>query len=144
MQLKNRKLLFLCEGCKNDFGEVPVLIKAVSEIRNEVLKLQRSSLTRGNDPSKDMENNHDIINEIEERIKRRKNVIIANIKESQKVNVHEKKRNKNTFTYKDYNGQDSGLSSRKIRCTRTAVSGQKPNNPTPELPSKNFNLPGRL
>jgi hypothetical protein len=33
---------------------------------------------------------------------------------------------------------------RKRRCTRTAVSGQKPNYPTPELQSKNFNLPGRL
>jgi hypothetical protein len=91
MQLKIRKLLFLCEACKNGLGEVPVLIKAVSEIKKEVLKLQGSSLTRQNNPSKDMENNHDIINEIEERSKRRKNVIIANIKESEKVNGHERK-----------------------------------------------------
>jgi hypothetical protein len=30
------------------------------------------------------------------------------------------------------------------RHTRIAVSGQKPNNPTPELRSKNFSLPGRV
>lgn len=93
MQLKNRRLLFLCDECQQGLRQVPVLIKQVSELQKAMSEFK-------NAPPQQFDNREikeEIINEILERRKRRKNIIIYNVRESQKtIHVERKEHDKDT------------------------------------------------
>lgn len=78
MQLKKRKLLFLCEECENGLRQIPMLIKQVNELQEEIVNIKKSINTGEN--NRIME--EDVIYEMMERQNRRKNIIVYNVKES--------------------------------------------------------------
>lgn len=84
MQLRERKLLFLCQECEAGFKAVPTLIKQIADLKNDVAELKKLPQKSNNYDIDDLEIKEDIVNEFVERNIRRKNVIVFNVQESQK------------------------------------------------------------
>lgn len=89
IQLKARNLIFLCEECKQGLGCVPQLLQEIANLKEEIAKLkiikpdvecQENLKAVTNNDEKE-----DIINEILDRSKSKKNIMISNITESQKT-----------------------------------------------------------
>lgn len=88
MQLKNRIVLYLCEECRKGLRCVPDLMRNITELRNEVASLrsaQQNATCLGG--FEGVNDNEEVICEMLERNKRKKNVIILNMSESQKTNI---------------------------------------------------------
>lgn len=104
--LSKRTLVYFCQECRESFRSVPVLLREirnfknevsalkveVNEIRNEMtslisenksLKLEVSKLKNKNSHDEHSTTDENIMMELIERQKREKNIIIANLKESQ-------------------------------------------------------------
>lgn len=97
LSLKNRKLLFLCEECEKGLSLVPVLIKKVNELQAEVNNLKINSTSS---ISTDLTNQENLITEMLDRQNRMSNVVIFNVKESQK-NSRTERNEDNIDTVKD-------------------------------------------
>ncbi|CAG5012760.1 unnamed protein product [Parnassius apollo] len=91
MGLKTKRtMLFLCKPCREGLFQVPILIKAVDALRDEVQQLRlelasKSGLTDATSASKTVTS--DVIAEIRERERRACNILIAGTKESEAEDV---------------------------------------------------------
>lgn len=81
MPLKNRKLKFLCEECEKGLGQIPLLIKQMVEMREEINQLKLMQITSV--PQSNVVTQENFINEMLDRQNRRSNIIMLNLKESQ-------------------------------------------------------------
>lgn len=80
--LQNPKLKFLCTECEEGLLQVPVLRKKVHDLEEAIEKI------KGNQNTLDCEST---INEINEREKRSKNIIIFGVNESESTDLNERK-----------------------------------------------------
>ncbi|KAG5881417.1 hypothetical protein JTB14_004512 [Gonioctena quinquepunctata] len=116
--LQSRSLIFFCNECRMAFKKVPLLIRQMEDIKNDVTELKEyvKALKNENKVLKEnlmkiesSETNFDMeefMNEMEERKKRSNNIMILNINESNAVNRNdrikdEKKRVKEVLAHAD-------------------------------------------
>lgn len=83
MELKKRKLMYLCQKCENGFKQVPILMKRINELEKQIdkIKVAKAELTMNEEYM--IANNEKMMNEVFERQKRAANVMMANTKELQ-------------------------------------------------------------
>lgn len=91
LQMKKRRLLFICPECDQGLRQVPLLVKKINELQNQLdeMKTLVDKLTSGQSPSQnqrcdDIMLNEQLIQELNERQSRSSNVIMLNIAESGK------------------------------------------------------------
>lgn len=77
LDLKKRKLIFLCENCQMGYKQIPVLIKKIEDLGAQVKKIKEEKNTTENNSL----NNEQLISEFCERQKRASNIIMHNVKE---------------------------------------------------------------
>lgn len=86
MTLKNRTLKYLCQVCQEGLRLVPLLKAKVDELENKFNQLIKDNITKNSssansttDPSFQLES---LLNEVEERKDRAKNIMLYNLPES--------------------------------------------------------------
>lgn len=85
MQLKTRKLLFMCEHCEQGLRVLPSLINQVTDLSKQIEQIRKNPVSTPQWNKKE-----DQIHEIMERNKRRKNVIVFNVRESHKQDKNDR------------------------------------------------------
>lgn len=108
MELKNRKLLFLCNDCENGFKQIPLLIKKVNDLENQIQDIQTNKqnlISAGVQDNLNITANMEtpiistILHEVEQRTIRAKNLMIYNVKESALKNIKDRiEEDKNLIT----------------------------------------------
>lgn len=92
--LKKRRLTFLCEECEKGLSCIPVILKQIQDLQNEIIQLKQSVLCNS-DSNMTSSNNvsecEEFISEMMERQKRSSNIMIANVKESSAASAHQRK-----------------------------------------------------
>lgn len=88
MPLKSRRLRFLCDECDKGVSQIPLLIKQMAEMREEIRKLKESQSASVSQLN--IYSHESIISEMIERQNRRSNIILLNIKESQQNSMPER------------------------------------------------------
>ncbi|KAJ8981177.1 hypothetical protein NQ317_017270 [Molorchus minor] len=77
MNLKNRKLMFLCTECQQGILMVPTLIKQVSDLQAEIRNLKENNITQ----TTAVLDQEDLISEMLDRQQRMSNIIVYNVNE---------------------------------------------------------------
>lgn len=77
LDLKKRKLIFLCENCQMGFKQIPVLIKKIEDLEVQIKKIKDERNITGSNSL----NSEQVISEFCERQKRASNIIMLNVKE---------------------------------------------------------------
>ena len=75
LDLKKRKLIFLCENCQMGYKQIPVLIKKIEDLETQIKIIkEEKNITTINSL-----NSEQLISEFCERQKRASNVIMLNV-----------------------------------------------------------------
>lgn len=100
MELKKRKLIFLCQECENGFKQVPLLIKKINELEKQIIEIKETKHEAQMDEKEMVMNNEKMVTEIFERQKRASNVMMSNVKE-QMGQTHAERNSKDKDVVKD-------------------------------------------
>ncbi|KAG5875030.1 hypothetical protein JTB14_008139 [Gonioctena quinquepunctata] len=79
--LQKRMLIFFCDDCLTSFKQVPQLLRKINKLEEDIVILKDEVKSLKSNPGNAL-NAETLYNEIQERARRSKNVLIHNLKES--------------------------------------------------------------